>query len=61
MKKRDRLLKWAVGKDWFYLNEVPFDNFGMSRATASTALADFCKQGKMDFRIQGIKQYRVRS
>jgi hypothetical protein len=61
VKKRDQLLKWAHGRDWFYLSEVPFLNFGMSRATASTTLIDFCKQGKMDFRVQGLKQYRMKT
>ena len=61
MKKRDLLYKWAQGKDWFYLCEVPYESFGMSRAAASTALIDLCKQGRADFRIVGLKQYRVKT
>ena len=59
--KRQRLLNWAKGRDWFYLANVPYDNLGMSRQTCSSALIDFCEQGRMDFRIQGIKQYKLRS
>jgi hypothetical protein len=36
--KRSRLFDWAVNRGWFYLNQVPFDNFNMSRQEASTAL-----------------------
>jgi hypothetical protein len=61
VKKRDLLYKWAQEKGWFYLCEVPYESFGMSRATASTALIDLCKRGKADFRIQGLKQYRVKT
>jgi len=60
LTKRHRLLNWARRREWFYLNEVPFDSFEMSKPTASTALVDFCKKGLMEFRIAGIKQYRVR-
>ena len=60
MKKRDMLFDWAKHRDWFYLNEVPFDTFGMSRQDASTALASFCRQRRMDFRVVGLKQYKVK-
>lgn len=59
--KAQQLLQWAKQHGgWFYLNEVPFASFGMSRADASSALIAFCRRGKMDFRIQGIKQYRAK-
>ena len=60
MKKRDRLFNWAVNKGWFYLNQVPWDNFNMSKQEASTALISFCKQGRADFRVVGLKQYKVK-
>ena len=60
MKKRDMLFEWAKNRDWFYLYEVPHDSFGMSQAAASTSLIDFCKQNRMDFRMVGKKQYKVR-
>lgn len=60
MTKRDMLFEWAKEKDWFYLSEVPYASFGMSQAAASTSLIDFCKQNRMDFRVVGKKQYRVR-
>ena len=60
MKKRDMLLDWAKDQNWFYLPDVPYQSFGMSRQTASTALIDFCRQGKMDFRVVGIKQYKAK-
>lgn len=60
MKKRDELFAWAVSQsDWFYLADVPFQTFGMTRQCASTALIDFCRQGRMVFRIVGLKQYKV--
>jgi hypothetical protein len=59
--KRSRLFDWAVNRSWFYLSQVPFDTFGMSRQDASNALASFCHQGRMDFRIVGLKQYRVKN
>ena len=60
MKKRDKLIKWAQKQGWFYLNQVPWDSFGMSKQEASTALISFCKQGRADFRIVGLKQYKVK-
>lgn len=62
MKKRDMLIAWAKEKnDWFYLNEVPRELFGLSLASTSTALIELCKKGKMDFRVVGLKQYRLRN
>jgi len=62
MKKRDKLFKWLNAKsDWVYLREVPHKNFGMSLATASTALNDFCNQGRCEFRVVGLKQYRCKN
>jgi len=61
MTKRQKLFNWAVNRGWFYLNQVPWDNFGMSKQEASTALISFCKQGRCDFRVVGLKQYRVKS
>ena len=61
MTKRDKLFKWAAKKDWFYLSDVPWQTFGMTRQDASTALIDFCKQGRADFRIVGLKQYKVKN
>ena len=58
--KKFVLIGWAKGRDWFYLNEVPFASMGMSRAAASSALISLCEKGYMDFRIQGIKQYRLK-
>jgi hypothetical protein len=58
--KRSRLFNWAINRGWFYLNQVPYDVLGMSRQEASTALIDFCKQNRMDFRVVGLKQYKVR-
>lgn len=58
--KRQRLLNWSKERGWFYLSNVPYDTIGMSRQTCSSALIDFCEQGKMDFRIQGLKQYKLR-
>ena len=60
MKKRDKLMNWAKEQTWFYLSQVPWTNFGMTRQDASTALSDFCKQGRADFRIVGLKQYKVK-
>lgn len=59
MTKRDKLHEWLmlIG-DWVYLSEVPYIRLGMSKETCSSALADFCKQGRADFRVVGIKQYR---
>jgi len=60
MTKREKLIKWASKRGWFYLCEVPYQSMGMTRATTSSALIHFCERGVMDFRIQGIKQYRIR-
>jgi hypothetical protein len=60
MTKRQKLFDWALNKGWFYLSQIPFDNFGMTRQDASTALRDFCKQGRCDFRVVGLKQYKVK-
>jgi len=61
MTNRDKLYKWLEEqKDWVYLREVPHKNFGMSLATASTALTAFCAQGRCEFRIVGLKQYRCK-
>ena len=59
MTKRQLLLAWANGRDWFYLYEVPLDIIGMSKQTCSTALSDFCRRKLMDFRVRGIKQYKI--
>ena len=60
MTKRDHLHEWLmlIG-DWVYLSEVPYIRLGMSKETCSSALADFCKQGRADFRVLGLKQYRA--
>lgn len=60
MKKRDKLIKWAQKQGWFYLADVPWQTFGMTRQDASTALISFCRQGRADFRVVGLKQYRVK-
>ena len=60
MKKRQKLMDWAKNKNWFYLSDVPWQTFGMTRQDASTALISFCRQGRADFRIVGLKQYRVK-
>lgn len=60
MKKRDLLFQWAKKQNWFYLSQVPWQTFGMTRQDASTALIDFCKQGRADFRVVGLKQYKVK-
>jgi len=59
MTKRDQLHSWLlrVG-DWVYLAEVPYQRFDMSKETCSSALTDFCTQGRAEFRVVGIKQYR---
>lgn len=59
--KTQLLLAWAKDRDWFYLSEVPHETFGMTKATASSALIAFCNQGKMDFRVLGLKQYRIKN
>lgn len=61
MKKRDKLFNWAAKQGWFYLADVPYTNFNMTRQDASTALISFCRQGRADFRIVGLKQYRVKT
>jgi hypothetical protein len=61
MKKTQMLYDWLKQqKEWLYLFEIPHENFGMSKAQASTTLINLCKQGKCDFRISRMKQYRVR-
>ena len=60
MTKREKLFKWAAKKDWFYLSDVPYKDFGMTRQSASTALISFCKQGRADFRVVVLKQYRIK-
>lgn len=60
MTKRDQLHKWLLRiDDWVYLAEVPYQRFDMSKEACSSALAYFCKQGRADYRIVGIKQYRA--
>lgn len=60
MIKRHMLLAWAKKQGWFYLRDVPFKEMGMSKPTCGTALTDFCKRGIMDYRIVGLKQYRIK-
>lgn len=60
MTKRDKLHEWLLRiGDWVYLAEVPYQRFDMSKETCSSALADFCTQGRADYRVVGIKQYRA--
>ena len=59
--KRQQVLDWAEDRDWFYLNEVPKEKFNMSLATASTALIEMCERGIMEFRVVGLKQYRIKN
>lgn len=60
MTKRDKLHEWLMLMgDWLYLIEIPHERFGMSKATCSSALQDMCNQGRADFRVVGLKQYRA--
>ena len=60
MTKRDQLHEWLfMMGDWLYLVEIPHERFGMSKATCSSALTDFCTQGRADYRVIGLKQYRA--
>lgn len=60
MKKREQLHNWLMSiSDWAYLVEVPHELFGMSKPTCSSALQDFCNQGRAEFRVIGLKQYRA--
>jgi len=62
MTKTEQLLRWLKNKqDWIYLSDVPFSNFNMSRQSASETLTRLCNQGRADFRIQGLKQYRAKN
>jgi hypothetical protein len=59
MTKREALHQWLLRQDdWVYLAEVPYYRLGMSQATCSSALIDMCEQGRVDFRVVGLKQYR---
>lgn len=59
MTKRDKLHEWLMLMgDWLYLSEVPHDRFDMSYESCSGALRDLCAQGRADYRIVGLKQYR---
>lgn len=61
MTKRDRLHRWLMRHgDWAYLKEIPFEQFGMSRAGCSTAMRNLCDSGRADFRVVGYKQYRAK-
>jgi predicted transcriptional regulator len=61
MKKTDMLFNWLKQKnDWVYLMDVPHETFGMSKAQLSSALISFCNQGRCDFRVIRMKQYRVK-
>lgn len=59
MTKREKLHEWLMQiGEWVYLNEVPYSDLSMSMPTCSTALLDFCKQGRAEFRVVGRHQYR---
>jgi hypothetical protein len=60
MTKRDQLHEWLmlIG-DWVYLSEIDHERFGMSKAGCSSALIDLCTQGRADYRVIGLKQYRA--
>jgi hypothetical protein len=59
MTKREQLHHWMLTHgDWLYLADVPNDQFGMSRATCSSALIVMCEQGRAEFRVVGLKQYK---
>ena len=60
MTKRDKLHEWLLSLgDWLYLVEIPHDRFGMSKASCSSTLRELCDQGRADFRVIGLKQYRA--
>lgn len=60
MTNRDKLHAWLLAQgDWLYLMDVPYKRFGMTKETCSSALRDFCNQGRADFRIVGLKQYKA--
>ena len=58
-KKRIKIVEWAKTQDWFYLRDVPKEQFEMSLQSVNSALSDLCNQNKMEFRIVGLKQYRI--
>jgi len=60
MTKRQLLINWAKNEDWFYLSNVPYKALGMSRQTCSSALIYYCEKDVMEFRIVGLKQYRIK-
>lgn len=59
MRKRYKLIEWAKGRDWFYLREVPKEDFEMSLQSVNSALRDLCDKNQMQFRIVGLKQYKL--
>ena len=60
MTKTQQLHQWLLERSgWVYLCEIPFESFGLSKPAANETLNRLCRQGCVDFRIQGIKQYRA--
>ena len=60
MTKRDKLHEWLyMMGDWLYLSEIDHERFGMSKASCSSTLRELCDQGRCDFRVIGLKQYRA--
>ena len=58
--KRTQLHAWLMLMgDWMYLSEIPHEQFGMTKETCSSALIDFCKQGRAESKMLGLKQYRA--
>jgi len=62
MNKTQMLHKWLQEKaDWVYLNEIPSQNFNLTRQSTHETLTRLCNSGRADFRILGLKQYRAKN
>ena len=57
--KRDAILIWATGRDWFYVKDIPLRELGLSEANCNAILRRLCNDGVLDFRIVTYKQYRI--
>ena len=61
MTKRDKLHAWLLEQpDWLYLNQIPHEEFGMTKPSLHSALRDLCESGRADYRIAGVRQYRAK-
>jgi len=59
MNKTRKLHQWLLAHgDWAYLSEVPYQDFGMSRAGCSSALIALVNTRRADYRVVRLKQYR---